>query len=133
MDLSVLGWPEESYKEYCERNKYQSYNKDGFESRIVSEDTGVSLCTFHGQNVYKFNKVTYDKWLEQYKRLDGEVEDVVFDDEEEYKKYLWIGDEDERPKNEEGKSLVTNCLSNEEKEKIQGMNLRNKKLINGYK
>jgi hypothetical protein len=119
------------YKEYCDMNKFQSYNKDGFESRIVTNETGISLCTFHGQNVYKFNKETYQKWLEQYKKLDGDVEDIVFDDEEGLEKYLWLEDEDDKPKTEETNSNIIVPLSMEEKEKIIGLNKRNKNTLNG--
>jgi phage/plasmid-associated DNA primase len=70
-----------SYVDYCTKYRFTPFNKDGFESRIVVDNSGITLCTFHGNQCYRFNKKVYEAWIGKYKKLDGDVEDITFDDE----------------------------------------------------
>lgn len=72
-----------AYNQFCTRCKYTAFNRDGFESRIITEDAGIKICTFHGNECIKFNKTIYEAWIDRYKQLDGDVENIVFDDNEE--------------------------------------------------
>ena len=69
------------YLDYCTRYRFTPFNKDGFESRIVVDNSGITLCTSHGYDCYKFNKKVYEAWIGKYKKLDGDIEDIKFDDE----------------------------------------------------
>lgn len=69
-----------AYNHFCTRCRYTPFNRDGFESRIISDESGIKICTFHGNECMKFNKIIYEKWIRQYQELDGDIEEIVFDD-----------------------------------------------------
>ena len=66
-----------SYKNYCEVNKYSSYNKDAFENRIINEEQGFNRCIKDGYKSYRLDLEIFNKFINKYKELDGIVEDIT--------------------------------------------------------
>ena len=66
-----------SYKNFCEINKYSSYNKDAFENRTINEEQGFNRCVRDGYKSYRIELEVFNSFIKKYKDLEGNVEDIT--------------------------------------------------------